>query len=128
MKYLLTSRKFWAALIGLLVIVLAAFVTGFEIDQERGASLAVVVVSYIIGVAVDPGPGGWKGVIQSRKFWAALVGLIMVLLTGFGIKLPLMISEEQLVEIALVIGAYISGVAIEGRVSPYQADAHNVAG
>ena len=75
MKTLLTSRKFWMALIALTALTISAFLPGFELDQERAAGLAVIVVSYIIGVAVDPGPGGWRGVIQSRKFGAALVGL-----------------------------------------------------
>jgi len=122
MSTLLTSRKFWAAILTLVVVVVAAAVPGFELDSEAGAGLAVIAVSYIIGVAVDPGPGGWRGVIQSRKFYAAVIGLAVMFLQGFGIGLPFGLSEAQLVEIAVVIGAYIGGVALEGKLpSPHPA-------
>ena len=108
-------RKFWAALIGFTVIVISAFLPGFELDQERGASLAVIVVSYVIGVAVDPGPGGWKGVIQSRKFWAALVGLTFVCLQAWHPDFP--VGEEELTNVIYLLAAYILGVAIEPRLN-----------
>ena len=116
MKDLFTSRKFWMTVLALLVIIISAFVPSFSIDQERGAGLAVIVVSYVIGVAVDPGPGGWAGVLKSRKFWAAAVGLVIIFLDGFGVKLPFGITEAQLADIAVVLGAYITGVALEGKV------------
>ena len=116
MKFLFTSRKFWMTVLALLVIIISAFVPSFSIDQERGAGLAVIVVSYVIGVAVDPGPGGWAGVLKSRKFWAAAVGLVIIFLDGFGVKLPFGITEAQLADIAVVLGAYITGVALEGKV------------
>lgn len=112
---LLTSRKFWAAVLALVVIAVGAFLPEFAIDEERGAGLAVIAVSYIIGVAVDPGPGGWRGVVKSRKFYAASIGLVVIFLDGFGVALPLGLGEEQLVEIAVIIGAYIAGVSLEGK-------------
>ncbi|MDI6769754.1 MAG: hypothetical protein QMD04_08765 [Anaerolineales bacterium] len=99
----------------LVVVVVAAAVPGFELDSEAGAGLAVVAASYIIGVAVDPGPGGWRGVIQSRKFYAAVVGFVVMFLQGFGLGLPFGLTEAQLVEIAIVFGAYIAGVSLEGK-------------
>ena len=119
MKGLLTSRKFWAAILTLVVVVVAAAVPGFELDSEAGAGMAVIAVSYIIGVAVDPGPGGWRGVIQSRKFYAALIGFIVMFLQGFGLSLPFGLTEAQLVEIAIVFGAYIAGVSLEGKLPHY---------
>lgn len=115
MQTLLVSRKFWAAVLTLVVIVVAAFAPGFDLDSEAGAGLAVIAVSYIIGVAVDPGPGGWRGVVLSRKFWAAVIGFVVMFLQGFGLGLPFGLSEAQLVEIAVVIGAYIGGVALEAK-------------
>ncbi|MFA5836187.1 MAG: hypothetical protein WC837_04440 [Bellilinea sp.] len=119
MKDLFTSRKFWMTVLALLVIIISAFVPSFSIDQERGAGLAVIVVSYVIGVAVDPGPGGWAGVLKSRKFWAAAVGLVVIFLDGFGVKLPLGITEAQLADIAIVLGAFITGVALEGKIPAF---------
>ncbi len=109
MQTLLVSRKFWAAVLTLVVIVVAAFAPGFDLDSEAAAGLAVIAVSYIIGVAVDPGPGGWRGVIQSRKFYAAVLGFVVMFLQGFGLGLPFGLpfglTEAQLVEIAVIIGA-----------------------
>jgi len=116
MKDLFTSRKFWMTVVALIVIIISTFIPSFSIDQERGAGLTVIVVSYVIGVAVDPGPGGWRGVFKSRKFWAAAIGLLVMFLDGFGVKLPFGISEDQLAEIAVVLGAYIAGVALEGKI------------
>jgi hypothetical protein len=81
--------------------------------------LAVVAVSYIIGVAVDPGPGGWRGVVKSRKFYAAVFGFAVMFLEGFGVGLPFGLTQAHLVEIAVVIGAYIGGVSLEGKLPSY---------
>lgn len=114
MKGLLISRKFWAAVLMVIVVILNAAIPSFELDTEHVAGLAVVIVSYLVGVAVDPGPGDWRGVIKSRKFWAAAVGFVILFLDGFGIGLPLGLNAEQLVLIAVTIGGYIAGVALEG--------------
>ncbi len=113
MKDLLVSRKFWAAIFGLIVIVVSAFLPSFGLDADQAAGFAVIIVAYIIGVAVDPGPGGWKGVIQSRKFWAAVVGFVIMVLDIFKIVIPFGLTSEQLILIAVTIGGYIAGVAIE---------------
>lgn len=113
MKDLLLSRKFWAALLVLAVIVVSAFSPGFDMDTDAAAGLVVIAVSYIVGVAVDPGPGGWKGVLESRKFWAAVLGFLVMILDGFGIGLPFELSIEQLVSFVLVITGFITAVAVE---------------
>lgn len=115
MKALFTSRKFWMSVLALVAIVISAFVPEFSIDQERGAAMAVIVVTYVLGVAVDPGPGGWAGVFKSRKFWAAAIGLVVLFLNGFGVKLPFGLTEDVLVEMSVVFGTYITGVALEGK-------------
>lgn len=113
MKDLLISRKFWTSMLLLVVVVVSVFIPGFNLDTEQAAGLLVIAVSYIIGVAVDPGPGDWRGVLQSRKFWAAIVGFTVMILDGFGILLPLELTPEQLITIAVTIGALISGVALQ---------------
>lgn len=118
MNNLLTSRKFWITLIALVVIVLGQFFPGFDLDQEQAAGLAVIVVSYLLGVTYDPGPGGWKGVILSRKFWAAAIGLLLITLDAFHIVLPFQLTTDQLVSMVLVICGYIAGVAFEEPKQP----------
>jgi ABC-type Na+ efflux pump permease subunit len=122
MKDLLGSRKFWAAVFMVMLVVLSGFFPSFSMDAEHAASLAVVIVAYLVGVAVDPGPGGWKGVLQSRKFWAATIGLAIVFLDGFGIGLPMGFTQDQLVLIAVTIGGYISSVAFEKKLLKVTAD------
>lgn len=115
MKDLFVSRKFWAAFLMLAVAVVSAFVPSFQLDGDTAAGLAVIVVSYLVGVSIDPGPnsGTWRGVLQSRKFWAAAVGLTVMVLDGFGIGLPLGLTTEQIILIAVTIGGYIAGIAVE---------------
>ena len=83
-------------------------------QTEEASGFAIVIVSYVIGVAVDPGPGGWRGVLQSRKFWAAVLGFLVVFLNAFHVELPFELTPEQLITFAVTIGSYIAGVAIEG--------------
>ena len=113
MKDLLISRRFWAALLALVVVLVGVFVPSFDLETEEVVGLLVVIGSYIIGVTVDPGPGGWRGVLMSRKFWAALVGLVVIILRGFQIGLPFELTAEQVTTVMLIIGTYIAGVTID---------------
>jgi hypothetical protein len=113
MKDLLVSRRFWAAFIAVAVILVAVFVPSFEMDNEEAAGLVIVISSYIIGVTVDPGPGGWRGIFMSRKFWAAVVGLVVLVLRGFQIGLPFDLTPDQLTSLMVVIGTFIAGSAID---------------
>lgn len=114
MKALFTSRQFWFALLMFLAVIVASFIPGFEINTEEAAAYCVVVASYILGVSIDPGPGGWRGWMQSRKFWAAVIGFLVTTLSAFNVQLPFGITADQLVALAVTIGAYIAGTAIQG--------------
>jgi hypothetical protein len=113
MKNLLTSRSFWVAMLMLVVVVISAFVPSFDLDTETAAGLGVIVMAYILGITVDPGPGGWRGVLLSRKFWAAAVGLTVMILNGFGIGLPFGLSQDQIILFILTITGLIAGPAVE---------------
>lgn len=123
MKHLLTSRQFWATLIALVVMIVASVVPGFDLDADQAAAFVIIVVSYIIGVTVDPGPGGWRGIIQSRKFWSAVVGLVILALDAFHLVLPFGLTSETLISIAVTIGALIASAALEG---PPDVDEHSI--
>jgi hypothetical protein len=53
----------------------------------------------------------WQQLIGSRKFWAALIGLALVIVKAFRPDFPL--QEEQLTQLVYVLAAYILGVALE---------------
>jgi hypothetical protein len=57
----------------------------------------------------------FMGVLRSRKFWAALVGLGLVIVKAYQPDFP--IAEEQLTSLVYVLVAYILGVALEDGLS-----------
>jgi len=120
MKNLLTSRKFWSLAIALLILLVGVFYPAFQIDEEQTIGLVIIAAMYILGVAVDPGPGGWRGVLASRKFWAAAVGLLIIFTNAFGLKLPNEITPEFMIYVCVIIGTYIGGVALESKFKPAQ--------
>ena len=117
MSDLLQSRKFWLAVIALVVIVAQVFIPSFQLNGEELAGFGIVVAAYMIGVAVDPGDPQAKvsGMLKSRKFWSAVVGIVVIVLAGFGKVLPFDFTADQLIGICVILGGYISGVALEGK-------------
>jgi len=111
---MLATREFWVAILVLLVMIVGQFMPGFQMDVESAAAAGAIVLAYLIGIAVDPGPGGWKGVIQSRKFYAALFGLVFIFLDAFGVKLPIDLTPEILVTLASIVGGLIANASIQG--------------
>jgi hypothetical protein len=53
--------------------------------------------------------------LKSRKFWAALVGLVMILVKGYVPDFPL--DEEQIYPIVVILAGYILGTALEDGLS-----------
>jgi hypothetical protein len=53
LKYLLTSRKFWAAAIGLGLVITKAYLPDFPLTEEQMTALVVVLVGYIVGTAIE---------------------------------------------------------------------------
>jgi hypothetical protein len=115
MKGILTSRKFWAAGIGLLVIIITAFLPGFPAIQQPLTDVTLLVSAYILGTAVEgqhlPVGSVIQGLIHSRKFWAGTAGLIVILLRAALPDLPL--EDEQLTAIIITLSAYIFGTGAQ---------------
>ena len=55
------SRKFWAALIGTIFVVLNELVPDFPLDAEQVTNIVYMLVAYIIGVAIDDAGFGIGG-------------------------------------------------------------------
>jgi uncharacterized membrane protein len=55
LKLLLGSRKFWAALVGLLFLVIKNFDPTFDVPENETVAFVSVLAAYILGVAVEDG-------------------------------------------------------------------------
>jgi uncharacterized membrane protein YqjE len=54
-KQLLGSRKFWAAMIGLVLVVIKAFDPEFPLEAEQLTGIVWVLVAYIMGTGIEDG-------------------------------------------------------------------------
>ncbi|NLE83654.1 MAG: hypothetical protein GX603_03975 [Chloroflexi bacterium] len=52
---LLSSRKFWAALVGLIFMVIKTWKPDFPLDAEQLAGIVALLVTYILGTALEDG-------------------------------------------------------------------------
>ena len=55
------SRKFWAAFIGTIFVVLDEFVPTFPLAADQVTNIVYMMVAYIIGVAIDDAGQGIGG-------------------------------------------------------------------
>jgi hypothetical protein len=126
MQTILTSRKFWAALIGLTLIVLAGFFPGLPDLKSPLVELAGLLSAYILGSAIEarPRPAGeiLTGLVHSRKFWATLAGLLVVLVRALRPDFP--ISDDQLTALVLTLAAYTFGTGLQDGLTSGQEVQH----
>ena len=59
-KQLLGSRKFWAALIGLVLVIVKAWKTDFPLAEDQLTSVVYVLVAYILGTGIEDGLRGTR--------------------------------------------------------------------
>lgn len=115
MKELLQSRKFWAAVIGLILIGITAVLPGFPGIEQQLTDVAVLVCAYILGTAAEgkrvPAGEALSGLIRSRKFWAAMAGVVVIVLRAAVPAFPL--DDEQLTAVILTLSAYIFGTGAQ---------------
>ncbi len=57
-KQLLSSRKFWAALIGLALVILKVWRPDFPLAEEQLTGVVYVLVAYILGTGIEDGLRG----------------------------------------------------------------------
>jgi hypothetical protein len=54
-KQLLSSRKFWAALVGLALVIVKAYRPDFPLQEEQVANVIYLLVAYVLGTAIEDG-------------------------------------------------------------------------
>lgn len=54
-KVLLASRKFWAAVVGLAVLLVKTWYPDFPLEPDILSRLMTLIMAYIMGVAVEDG-------------------------------------------------------------------------
>ena len=54
-KLLLGSRKFWAALVGLVLVIIKAYEPDFPLDGDKLTGVITVIVAYILGTGIEDG-------------------------------------------------------------------------
>ena len=124
LETLLRSRKLWAAVSGLVLVVVAGLDPEFPLQGEETAALAALLAAYIVGTAIDvhrnPPDGAvvksrLAGLLRSRKFWAAAVGVVFTVVQAVWPDFPL--QPEQVTEVVTLLSAYILGTAVEDRLT-----------
>lgn len=117
MKDILQSRKFWSVLITLILVIVLAFFPGFPDIGEAATEIAFITAAYIFGTAIDPRTE-WKskllGIFRSRKFYAALAGLIVIFIKQYMPDLE--ISEEQITAVIITLSTFIIGSGLEDKI------------
>ena len=115
MQTLFASRKFWAALVGLILITATAFLPTLPDINAPLVELASLVSAYILGTALEANPKPVQemiaGLVKSRKFWATLAGLLVVIIRLFKPDFPL--SDDQMIAIVLTLSTYTFGTGLQ---------------
>ncbi len=111
MADIFTSRKFWTSVIAVAVVIVNHF-HKFIVDEDALTGLMMLLSSYVVGLAFDPGPleGKFKAMLTSKKFWSTLIGSVFMIVEGTGVKIP--IDPQYLIYTAAAISAYILGSGI----------------
>ena len=53
LKFLLQSRKFWAAIVGIIMMIVIELFPNFPLDETQVEQLVWLLVAYIIGTGIE---------------------------------------------------------------------------
>jgi hypothetical protein len=114
MTKVLNDKKFWAAIVALLVVLSSQFIPNFTLDEGGFVGLVIIVIGYMTGVALDANSApGWRGIIGSRKFWGAMVGLVFMLVRAFNVQLGESVTPELMIGVCTALSGYIIMAGVE---------------
>lgn len=115
MKVIFTSRKFWAACAGVILVVLTAFFPNFPQIDNQITDLVYIICAYILGTSLEGNfqDAGQKlqMLLHSRKLWASLAGVLAITLRAMLPDFPL--DETQVTALILTIAAYVVGTGAQ---------------
>ncbi len=60
-KELLKSKKFWAALIGVVMIVVKEYAPDFPLNEDQISNIVYLLIAYIMGSGLEAGLKEMKG-------------------------------------------------------------------
>ena len=61
LKFLLQSRKFWAALVGIVMMVVKELFPNFPLDEAQIEQIVWLLVAYIVGTGIEDSGFAVKG-------------------------------------------------------------------
>jgi len=61
LKFLLQSRKFWAALVGIVMMVVKELFPNFPLDEAQIEQIVWLLVAYIVGTGIEDSGFAAKG-------------------------------------------------------------------
>lgn len=110
LKELVGSRKFWAALIAVVLVVLGGLYKDFPDIGAHSLEVAAMLGAYVVATGLDPNTGSLGTVFTSRKFWATTAGLIALLAKTFVPSLPF--DEVTITAFIVTMSTYVIGVGL----------------
>jgi uncharacterized membrane protein len=115
---LMKSRKFWMAIVSLVLLVFGNFAVP-DFNVEETLAIVVPVIVYMAGTAIEAVEGfdpaeyedKFKFMLKSRKFWVLVVSLVFAGINVFAPEFP--ITEDLILEILAVLNGYSIFTAVE---------------
>lgn len=113
LSLLLRNRAFWAAVVGLIFVLLRGVFPFNVVSEDQATEVIFVLASFIAAEAIEAAAGrpvDLGSIFGSRKFWAALVGITFVLLKA--VYPHIGIDEAQIEQLVWLIVSYVLGVGV----------------
>ena len=118
MFLILTAPEFLVSIFSILVLIVARFVPGFTLEVPTLVGYVLVVTALLYKVFSDPdlSPiGRWARLLKTPEFIVALISIVLMVLSGFGITFNLGITIDQIAGAIVILATLIFGKAYQTR-------------